>query len=157
MEGWLTLDAARKLFSASGKDYDALKAAAVRRDFRPVASAPRPRSPSTTRCAMSPRRTSRAPARLRPSSATNTHLHRALDHLGRDPPARRPDFNGAADNAAGCAVLLELAGPTPRCRRPAPERSILFSPSRRGEGLLGSRYYATVPLYPLIKTLANST
>ena len=36
MEGWLTLDAARRLFTACGKDYDVAKQAATRRDFQPV-------------------------------------------------------------------------------------------------------------------------
>src|SRR5262249_44895875 len=36
MEGWLTLDAARKLFRACGRDYDDAKQSAVRRDFRPI-------------------------------------------------------------------------------------------------------------------------
>ena len=35
VEGWLTLDYARTLFAAAGQDYDALKAAAVRKDFHP--------------------------------------------------------------------------------------------------------------------------
>jgi hypothetical protein len=36
VEGWLTLDFAKSLFAAAGQDYDALKAAAVSKDFRPV-------------------------------------------------------------------------------------------------------------------------
>ena len=36
MEGWLTVDAARKLFTAAGKNYDTAKAAAAKADFRPV-------------------------------------------------------------------------------------------------------------------------
>ena len=80
------------------------------------------------------------------------------DHLGRDP--RLPGdqiFNGAADNAAGVAVLLELARAytaLPAAARP--KRSVLFlSVTAEEKGLLGSRYYAMEPLYPLTKTLAN--
>lgn len=36
VEAWITLDKARALFAAAGKDYDALKKAAAQRDFRPV-------------------------------------------------------------------------------------------------------------------------
>src|SRR5436305_322471 len=36
MEGWITIDNARKLCAAAGQDFDALKQSAARRDFRPV-------------------------------------------------------------------------------------------------------------------------
>ena len=36
VEGWITLEKATELFQATGHDYEALKQAAARRDFRPV-------------------------------------------------------------------------------------------------------------------------
>ena len=36
VEGWITLDKAKAIFSAAGQDFDALKAAAARKDFKPV-------------------------------------------------------------------------------------------------------------------------
>ncbi|MCX6949125.1 MAG: M28 family metallopeptidase, partial [Opitutae bacterium] len=39
VEGWLTLEASKKLLAVAGQDFAALKAAASRRDFRPVAIA----------------------------------------------------------------------------------------------------------------------
>src|SRR4051812_23371004 len=36
VEGWITLESARKLCAGSGQDFDALKAAALRRDFKPI-------------------------------------------------------------------------------------------------------------------------
>lgn len=80
------------------------------------------------------------------------------DHLGRDPRLQGDQiFNGAADNAAGTAVLLELAQAfvaLPADQRP--KRSIVFlSVTAEEKGLLGSRYYAQNPLYPLTKTVAN--
>src|SRR5207247_6379966 len=36
IEGWITLDAARRLLAMSGHDYDALKKQAVTRAFKPV-------------------------------------------------------------------------------------------------------------------------
>ena len=44
VEGWLSLEAARQLFAAVGQDFSALKAAAARRDFRPVPLAARDQS-----------------------------------------------------------------------------------------------------------------
>ncbi len=80
------------------------------------------------------------------------------DHLGRDNRLKGDQiFNGAADNAAGTAVLLELAQAAvalPADQRP--KRSLLFlSVTAEEKGLLGSRYYATHPLYPLINTIVN--
>jgi Zn-dependent M28 family amino/carboxypeptidase len=80
------------------------------------------------------------------------------DHLGRNPNLPGDQiYNGAADNAAGVAVLLELAQAyqaLPAAQRP--KRSILFlSVTAEEKGLLGSRYYAQEPLYPLAKTVAN--
>src|SRR5205814_10585036 len=36
VEGWITLESARQLCAGSGQDFDALKAAALRRDFKPT-------------------------------------------------------------------------------------------------------------------------
>lgn len=63
-------------------------------------------------------------------------------------------YNGALDNAMGCAAIMELS-----------RRLVANKPNRRsivfvwltGEesGLLGSRYYCDYPIVPLSKTIAN--
>ncbi|HET7536637.1 MAG TPA: M28 family peptidase, partial [Candidatus Didemnitutus sp.] len=160
MEGWLTVDAARRLFTTCGKDYDTAKQAAARRDFHPV--------PLGAKASFSIENTlrnvaSQNVAAMLPGSDPKLRDEYVIysahwDHLGRDP--RLPGdqiFNGAADNAAGTAVLLELAQAyqaLPAAQRP--KRSILFlSVTDEEIGLLGSHYYANNPLYPLTKTLAN--
>jgi len=61
-------------------------------------------------------------------------------------------YNGAADNATGCAMLLELARVW-AARTPKPKRSALFlAVTAEEKGLLGSKYYAEHPLVPLGKT-----
>ena len=61
-------------------------------------------------------------------------------------------YNGAADNATGCALLLELARAWAKLD-PKPKRSALFlSVTAEEKGLLGSKYYAQHPLVPLGKT-----
>jgi Zn-dependent M28 family amino/carboxypeptidase len=61
-------------------------------------------------------------------------------------------YNGAADNATGCALLLELARAY-AARSPRPKRSALFlSVTAEEKGLLGSKYYAQHPVVPLGKT-----
>ena len=72
------------------------------------------------------------------------------DHLGRDPALKGDQiYNGAADNASGVASILEIAHALAQAQ-PAPKRSILFlAVTAEEKGLLGAKYYAAHPLYPL--------
>ncbi|MBN9118651.1 MAG: M20/M25/M40 family metallo-hydrolase [Planctomycetes bacterium] len=61
-------------------------------------------------------------------------------------------YNGAADNATGTALLLELARAW-AAQNPKPKRSALFlAVTAEEKGLLGSKYYAQNPVVPLGKT-----
>jgi len=63
--------------------------------------------------------------------------------------------HGADDNASGTAALIEIAEAFTKLATP-PKRSILFlAVTAEEKGLLGAKYYAENPLYPLNKTLAN--
>ncbi len=160
LEGWLTLDAAHRLFAACGKDYEAAKAAAVRRDFHPISLGAK--AAFAVDNLLRPVASKNVVALL-PGSDPKLRDEYVIytahwDHLGRDERLKGDQiFNGAADNAAGCAVLLELARAftaLPADQRS--KRSILFlSVTAEEKGLLGSHYYASNPLYPLTKTLAN--
>ena len=64
-------------------------------------------------------------------------------------------YNGAADNATGCALLLELARAW-STHSPRPKRSAIFlAVTAEEKGLLGSKFYAQNPLVPLGKTALN--
>lgn len=160
MEGWLTLDATKKLFTAAGQDFDTLKKSAVTREFRPVVLGAKA---SFTIDSTLRRVDSRNVLALLPGSDPKLRDEIVVytahwDHLGRDERLKGDQiYNGAADNAAGVAVLLEIAQaaqalpPTQR-----PKRSLLFlSVTAEEKGLLGARYYAQNPLYPLTRTVAN--
>jgi Zn-dependent M28 family amino/carboxypeptidase len=61
-------------------------------------------------------------------------------------------YNGAADNATGCALLLELARVW-AAQPETPKRSAIFlAVTAEEKGLLGSKYYARNPIVPLGKT-----
>ena len=61
-------------------------------------------------------------------------------------------YNGAADNATGCALLLALARAW-AAQSPRPKRSAVFlAVTAEEKGLLGSKYYTQHPLVPLGKT-----
>jgi Zn-dependent M28 family amino/carboxypeptidase len=79
------------------------------------------------------------------------------DHLGvgKAPPGGDAIYNGAADNATGSAILLELARVW-ASQQPRPKRSALFLATTAEEnGLLGAVYYAQHPVIPLGKTAIN--
>jgi Zn-dependent M28 family amino/carboxypeptidase len=81
------------------------------------------------------------------------------DHFGWNPalPGVKHDqvFHGAVDNASGTAALLAIARAFRALPEP-PRRSILFIATTAEErGLLGAQYYATHPLYPLRRTVAD--
>ncbi len=158
IEGWLSNEAARRLFSKCNLDFDSLKAQAADSAFRPVpmkASA-NFHADNTLRRVKSKNvvaRRSGADPDVRDEYVVYT-AH--WDHLGRD-PKREGDqiFNGAADNASGVAMLLEIAQAF-ASTEPAPRRSILFlAVTAEEKGLLGARWYAEHPLYPLNKTVAD--
>lgn len=69
-----------------------------------------------------------------------------LDHLGIGEPVNGDKiYNGALDNASGCAIMLEVARAFSKMN-PRPKRSILFvAVTGEEKGLLGSDYYAHYP------------
>ena len=158
IEGWMTLAKTQELFGACGRDFNALKAAAARRDFRPEPLDCRARFAVSN--SLRTVRSNNVLAKLEgsdPALKDEYIVYTAhWDHLGRDNTLKGdPIFNGAADNASGVAAVLEIARAFRRIQ-PAPKRSILFLiVTAEEQGLLGAKYYATHPLYPLERTLAN--
>jgi len=158
VEGWLSRDAAARLFEAAGHGFDELKQAALSPDFEPVALG----GTASFRIENRVRHieSNNVVGLLRgsdPKVSDEFLIYTAhWDHLGRD-ETREGDqiFNGALDNATGVAGVLELAEAFTRLNTP-PRRSILFMlVTAEEQGLLGSKHYASNPLYPLEKTLAN--
>ena len=158
LEAWLSLAKAQEIFQASGQNFDALKGAAARKDFRPVSLGARAdfKIRSDLRKVIS----KNVLARLEGSDPilnAETVVYTAhWDHLGIDPNLKGDQiFNGAADNASGTSALIEIARGYSKLKTP-PKRSILFlAITAEEKGLLGAKYYAENPLYPLSKTLAN--
>ena len=79
-----------------------------------------------------------------------------LDHLGVSSPIGGDGlYNGAMDNAAGAAGLLDIARSF-QARGTAPKRSMLFVfVTAEEKGLLGSRYFALRPTVPKRSMVAN--
>ncbi len=158
VEGWISNERARKLFELSGLDLDQMKQAAVRKDFKPVVLPARASfTVSNTTRKVKSRNVIAKLEGSDPALKNEYVIYTAhWDHLGRDPQKSGDQiFNGALDNASGTAALLELAQAYTKLPAP-PRRSILFlAVTAEEKGLLGSRWYASNPLYPLTRTVAN--
>ena len=158
VESWITTDRAKELFTASGQNFDALKKAALSKDFKPVVL--NAKANMTVKNTIREINSNNVIGKLEGSDAAlkNEYVIYTAhwDHLGRDPKlAGDQIFNGALDNASGTAALLEIAEAFTKLSTP-PKRSILFlAVTAEEKGLLGAKYYAENPLYPLNKTLAN--
>jgi Zn-dependent M28 family amino/carboxypeptidase len=158
VEGWISLDQARKLFALAGKDFDALKKGAVTRTFKPVplgvdASITIHNSVRTIVSRNVAGEVEGSDRRLKQEYVVYT-AH--WDHLGIGPEVNGDKvYHGAQDNATGIGGLIELARAY-ISMSPHPKRSILFlAVTAEEQGLLGSQYYALHPLHPLAKTLAD--
>ena len=158
VEGWIHLDRAKALFQAAGQDFDALKRSALTRQFRPVVLNANAGFRLTTFLRRFSSRN--VVARLEgsdPAARDQFVIYTAhWDHLGRDTTATGDQiYNGALDNASGTAGMLEIARAFTTLE-PGPARSILFvAVTAEEKGLLGAKYYAENPLYPLAQTVAN--
>ena len=158
IEGWIHLDRARELFRAAGQDFDALKKAATSRDFKPVSlgAAASMTIDNTMRRVQSQNVIGKL-AGADPALADEYVVYTGhWDHFGVGAPVNGDTiYNGAVDNATGIAAMIEIARAFSQVE-PKPKRSLLFlAVTAEEQGLLGSEYYATNPLYPLAKTVAN--
>ena len=157
IEGWITLDQAKKLCALAGQDFDALKQRAATRAFAPV------KLGVTASMTLNSRiRTldSRNVAGILPGSdpaLTNEYVIYTAhwDHYGIGPDINGDRiYNGALDNATGIGGMIEVARAF-AALPVAPKRSLLFlAVTAEEQGLLGSDYYARHPIYPLNNTLA---
>jgi Zn-dependent M28 family amino/carboxypeptidase len=155
---WIQLDVAKKLFAASGFDFDQQFAAAGKRGFKAV------ELPVTLKAHISsqirPFQSSNVvgilpggPSGKQKSSATRMANDQAVlytahyDHLGLKPGMTGDNiYNGAADNATGVGMLLELARTWSLTR---PPHSVIFAAvTAEEQGLLGSEYLGQHPPIP---------
>jgi Zn-dependent M28 family amino/carboxypeptidase len=155
---WITLEVAKKLFADPGQDFDGLKKSAIAKDFRPVVLNAKANIQIKQQV-----RSFKSHNVIGKLEGSDPKLNGEYviytahwDHLGRHPELQGDQiFNGAIDNASGVASVIELAAAFTKIN-PPPKRSVLFMATTAEEaGLLGAKFYAEHPLYPLEKTLAD--
>lgn len=158
IRSWVSEDAARRLCALGGHDLDALRAKSQR--------APQPPTPLGVRVALALDNAVREiqsanvvgvlPGADPTLAGEHVVVSAHWDHLGVGKP-RNDDaiYNGAVDNAVGCAGMLELAralGAMPT----RPRRSVLFLATTAEEsGLLGAAHFAANPTVPAASLAAN--
>jgi Zn-dependent M28 family amino/carboxypeptidase len=152
-QAWATEASSRAIAALGGRDLDALRAAAERRDFRPVPLGVKVSLSlenaivRTASANVVGRLPGRDPGRAGEAVLFTAHH----DHLGTIPgaaPGGDAIYNGAVDNATGVAALLEIA----RAFAALPERparTVLFAAvAAEEQGTLGSDFLARHPPVP---------
>jgi Zn-dependent M28 family amino/carboxypeptidase len=156
VEAWITADKAKELLRDAGQNFDSLKAAAARKDFKPVAL--EAKASFDVKIDVRKVQSHNVVAKLQGGDKKDEYVVYTAhwDHLGRDTTLKGDQiYNGAIDNASGSSALIEIAKAFSKLPEP-PRRSVLFlSVTAEEKGLLGAKYYATHPLYPLNRTVAN--
>ena len=156
IEGWLTLDSAESLFAGAGLNYQKLKATAAQPDFSAVPLGDITASvaiQNSVRTSESQNVIAMIPGTQRPAETIIYTAH--WDHLGANPELSGDNiYNGAADNATGTAALLAMAKMHADAG-PAPRSVVFLAVTAEESGLLGSRWYAEHPVFPLATTVAN--
>ncbi len=146
---WLQLEVAKKIFAASGMDFDKEFAAAGQRGFKAVELPIRLKAhvSSDVRPFQSPNVVGILPGTQ--SGRDQAVIYSAhYDHLGLKPGMSGDNiYNGAADNATGVGMILELARTWSELK---PPHSVIFaSVTAEEQGLLGSEYLGQHPPIPL--------
>jgi Zn-dependent M28 family amino/carboxypeptidase len=153
--GWIQQDAAKALFASAGKDYAALLEAAKHKGFKAV---PLGLKASAGWDNAIRRQASKNVVGILPGSAHPDEyvLYSAhWDHLGRCDAVNGDDIcNGALDNASGTAALVALAEAHAKAG-PAKRSLVFLAVTAEESGLLGSKFYAENPVFPLAQTVGG--
>lgn len=151
LEGWITRDAAARLFALGGRDLARDEAAARDPANRGGRSSPLGVAVSLDMPVQRGRIESRNVIGALPGTDPRLGAEAVLytahhDHLGvRSPPVpgERNVYAGALDNASGCAAVLAIAR---AAAASPPRRSVVVAfVTAEEQGLLGSRWYARHP------------
>src|ERR1700733_2424885 len=158
LAAWVTRDAGGKLAASLGHSVDELLKMADTRGFQAM--------PMPLRIA------GKAPAKVREIHTRNvvgkidgsdSHVKDEAvifsahwDHLGIGDPVNGDSiYNGAADNATGCAMITEIARAWAGLAQKPRRSAIFLAVTAEEAGLRGSEYYGQHPVVPAGKTAAD--
>jgi Zn-dependent M28 family amino/carboxypeptidase len=158
LQGWIQRSVTEALFRRAGLDFEAAKRQARTRDFRPIDLGARFSADfgvEATRVE-SHNVLGKISGSKRPAETIWFTGHWDAYGLGAPDARGKRVRPGALDDASGIAGVVELA----RAFKagPRPERTLVFAAWTAEErGLLGAEHYATNPLFPTDKAVANLT
>lgn len=159
VEGWVTMQAAEKMFEKSGMNYQEMVLAAGKPGFKavPLSANANAALNSTTKQTTSYNVAGLVEGSQRPDEVFIYTAH--WDHMGIKEAGDDPDedfiFNGAQDNATGTAAIIETAQAF-KALPQAPQRSVMFlAVTAEESGLIGSKQYAENPPIPMSKHVAG--
>ena len=149
--GWIQLEVARKLTQTAGLDLDKMMQQATTRTFQPVELPVRLKATLMSKVrSFASRNVVGKIDGSDPKLKSQAIIYTAhYDHLGihADEPGDNI-YNGAADNATGCGIILELARVAAAAQQ-KPKRSVLFAAvTAEEQGLLGSKHLGQYPPVP---------
>jgi len=161
MRSWVTNDTAQKIMKLAGYDLADMQTRAASRDFQPVKLNLKGKInlKSELKRVEAPNVVGILPGRD-PKLRDEYVVYSAhWDHFGIGAPDKKGDtiYNGAVDNATGCAAILAIAealSRLPPAQRPRRSSLFLF-PTAEEQGLLGAEWYSRHPLVPVNKTAAD--
>ena len=156
LKGWLAEEACRRIFAASGTDFEAALAAAKRPGFKSIAL--NAKSKVELNVQYETGLSHNVAAVLPGTDLQHQYIVCTAhwDHFGIGTPVNGDSiYNGASDNASGVAALMWLARKYQQLPV-RPRRSLVFVAVTSEEcGLLGSQHYCEHPLFPLEQTALN--
>lgn len=155
VNAWVSTESARKLFESAGLDYDKVTASASKRGFKPVNMNLKASIHFKNQGAYLKSNNVAAVWPGTDQSGEYIIYTAHWDHFGVNNTFKGDTIlNGAVDNATGTGALLEIAEAFTKLSE-RQNRSVLFlAVTCEEQGLLGSRYYAENPIFPLNKTVA---
>ncbi|WNC67170.1 M28 family metallopeptidase [Thalassotalea nanhaiensis] len=153
IEGWLTTESTKELFTQAGLDFNTYKNKAM---LGPINKSLGLTATASVKSTIK-RSTSHNFIATLPGSETPEEqllLTGHWDHMGSDDSLKGDKvYNGAHDNATGIAGIIEIARALGSLDK-APKRSVtVIATTAEEQGLLGSKFYAENPIYPLDKTV----
>jgi Zn-dependent M28 family amino/carboxypeptidase len=155
LQSWVTNESAKKIFESAGLDFDQITRDAAKPGFKPVLM--NLKASFTFRNKVEYVRSNNVAALWHGTDRSDEYIIYTAhwDHFGVNTSFSGDSIlNGAVDNATGTAALLQIA----EAFTSLPDkqaRSVLFlSVTCEEQGLLGSKFYAENPLFPLKKTAA---
>jgi Zn-dependent M28 family amino/carboxypeptidase len=155
LAGWVTTEAGQKIAESVGKNVDDLLKMADTRGFKamPLPVRFRGNLPTTIRETKTRNVVGifEGSDPVLKSEAVIFSAH--WDHLGIGPAVKGDSiYNGAADNATGCGIVLELARAWAALPQKPRRSAVFLFVSAEESGLRGSNYYGEHPVIPAAKT-----